>query len=280
VCHFAGQSREQLMTTTETTIVSRQACQTSEEPFIGTSHACDPSNYAETVHDFRNILNLISLLSQLVLRVLPDVSPVYATVWQIKVASADASELCDRMMKPPNRENVDIECVDLSTLVLGMAPQLTTFLPIVSSLHFDLVDKSPLKVTSSCEIRQVIMNLVKNAAESLDDRPGSVTVSTGLIELDDVSLDRTLIRSRATRRKYSYLGVSDTGCGMDDSTRSRLFEESFTTKSRGHGLGTASIRRIVQNNGGIIQVNSQPGNGTQIRVLFPLETGISITDCD
>jgi signal transduction histidine kinase len=193
-------------------------------------------------------------------------------IGQIKAACADASELCNRMLLPPDQEAVNIECLDLSTLVLAMAPQLATFLPVVSSLHFDLVDKSPLKVTSSCEIRQVVMNLVKNAAESLGDRPGSVTVSTGLVELGGLSFDHTSIPQRTKPGQYSYLAVSDTGCGMDDATRARLFEPFFTTKPDGHGLGTASIQRIVQNNGGVIQVQSHSGNGTQIRVMFPVVT--------
>jgi len=83
----------------------------------------------------------------------------------------------------------------------------------------------------SRKIRQVVTNLVKNAAEVLGDQPGMVTISTGVMEFDV--------------RTYSYLDVCDTGCGMDDETSSQLFEQSFTTKFDGHGLGTASIRRIV-----------------------------------
>jgi signal transduction histidine kinase len=63
--------------------------------------------------------------------------------------------------------------------------------------------------------------------------------------------------------------VTDTGCGMDETTQSRMFEHSFTTKSDGHGLGLASISRIVDGFGGLIQVRSQLGYGRQIRVLFP-----------
>jgi signal transduction histidine kinase len=272
MCHFAGPSRDQSISSRQAAIRTEQACRVGEQHFHGTSQPDDTTRQAEAVHDFRNILNTVSMLAELTMLTLTDASPVFAMVGQIKAACADASDLCNRMMLPPDQESMNIECLDLSTLVLAMAPQLATFLPVVSSLHFDLVDKSPLKVTSSCEIRQVVMNLVKNAAESLGDRPGSVTVSTGLVELGEPSFGQTLIPQRAEPGPYSYLAVSDTGCGMDEATRARLFEPFFTTKPDGHGLGTASIQRIVQNNGGVIQVQSHSGNGTQIRVMFPVAT--------
>jgi signal transduction histidine kinase len=271
MCHFAGQTRDRSISSGPPTVRTGQACHVGEQHFNGSTQPGNSTRQAEAVHDFRNILNTVSMLTELAMLTLTEASPVFSMIGQIKAACADASELCNRMLLPPDQKAVNIECLDLSTLVLAMAPQLATFLPVVSSLHFDLVDKSPLKVTSSCEIRQVVMNLVKNAAESLGDRPGSVTVSTGLVELGEPSFDQTLIPQQAKPGQYSYLAVTDTGCGMDEATRSRLFEPFFTTKPHGHGLGTASIQRIVQNNGGVIQVQSHSGNGTQIRVMFPVD---------
>jgi two-component system cell cycle sensor histidine kinase/response regulator CckA len=69
--------------------------------------------------------------------------------------------------------------------------------------------------------------------------------------------------------RYSFLEVSDNGCGMDEATQARLSEPYFTTKLTGHGLGLASVRRIVTAHGGAIRVHSRRGAGTSVRVLFP-----------
>jgi signal transduction histidine kinase len=225
---------------------------------------------AEAVHDFRNILSTGFLLSELALMDLPETSPVSATVRRIRVACADANDLCNRMLDDSRNASKGVERVDLSTLVMAMAPLLTTYVPAESALRFDLTESTPLADASPGGIHQVVMNLVKNAAEALGDQPGAVTVSTGLVELDAVGTAEAVCQSSKRTGQYSYLAVSDTGCGMDEATRARLFERYFTTKADGHGLGMASIRRIVHGCGGEIQVHTQVGGGTQIRVLFPL----------
>jgi signal transduction histidine kinase len=224
---------------------------------------------AEAVHDFRNILSTVSILSELALMDLPESSQVSANVRRIKAACADANDLCNRMLDDSRKASKSVEPVDLSTVIMEMAPLLATYVPAESALRFDLTDRALLVDATPGGIRQVVMNLVKNAAEALNDRPGGVTVSTALVELDATAIAELESRSSMRAGYYPCLAVSDTGCGMDEATSARLFERHFTTKADGHGLGMASIQRIVQGCGGAIQVHSQVGVGTQIRVLFP-----------
>jgi signal transduction histidine kinase len=224
---------------------------------------------AEAVHDFRNILGTVSMLSELALMDLPETSPVSATVRSIRAACADAKDLCNRMLDDACNASRSIELVNLSDLVTALEPLLATYVPADSELLFFLMDGTPLAEGSPGGIRQVVMNLVKNAAEALGGRPGSVMVSTGLIEFDTTEDAECPGQGSIGPGLYSYLAVTDTGCGMDEATRARLFEGSFTTKADGHGLGMASIRRTVHGCGGFMQVASQVGSGTQIRVLFP-----------
>lgn len=121
------------------------------------------------------------------------------------------------------------------------------------------------------------MNLIKNAAEALRDRPGTITVRTGVVELNKWEMTEGVSWNERAEGRYSYIVVADTGCGMDATTKARLFKHSFTTKTDGHGLGMASIRRIVRRIRGILQVQSKVGRGTQIRVLFPQDDRLTKT---
>lgn len=225
---------------------------------------------AESVHNFRNILNTVSLLSELALSKLPNTSPVCETIRHIMAACVDANELCNQMMEKDRSASDCRENVNLSCLVREIAPLLSTYLPTGSELQFELRDSLPPVSASASEVRQVITNLVKNAAEALGECAGKVRVSTGTTELAHEDRGESPYPGTPGKSQYSYIEVSDTGCGMDETTKARLFESAFTTKSDGHGLGTASIGRIVRRCDGIIQVQSKVGDGTRIRVLFPL----------
>ena len=230
---------------------------------------CRDAEAAEAVHDFRNILGTVSLLSDLALMDLPETSRASATVRRIQAACVEANDLCNRMLDDSRNASKCGEPVDLSSLVMAMPLLLAIYVPPESELRFNLNESASLASVSPGGIRQVVMNLVKNAAEALGDRPGSVTVSTGMVELNAMGAAELACQNTIKAGTYSYLAVSDTGCGMDEATIARLFERHFTTKADGHGLGMASIQRIVHGGGGIIQVHSEVGGGTQIRVLFP-----------
>ena len=66
------------------------------------------------------------------------------------------------------------------------------------------------------------------------------------------------------------LAVEDTGCGMDARTRERAFDDFFTTKAQGSGLGLAFVNRVVQAHGGHVQLSSRPGHGTVVSVRLPV----------
>src|SRR4029077_12014990 len=85
---------------------------------------------------------------------------------------------------------------------------------------------------------------------------------------DDGSLT---LRTRAAERGFLETTVEDTGCGMSDETRARAFDLFFTTKDTGTGLGMAIARSVIEQHGGRIEIRSQIGRGTQVRVLLPVE---------
>jgi len=121
----------------------------------------------------------------------------------------------------------------------------------------------------STQIQQIIMNLIINASEAIGDEPGTIWAATGMRECDDEFLAQSRLDEKPPAGTYVYVQVTDTGCGMDDATVSKVFEPFFTTKFVGRGLGMSAVLGIVRAHHGAITVQSRPGEGSTFRVLFP-----------
>jgi CheY-like chemotaxis protein len=121
----------------------------------------------------------------------------------------------------------------------------------------------------SSQIRQILINLITNASDALGDEPGTITLSTGLIQADRAYLSRAWLDEDLPAGPYVWLEVSDTGIGMPPETQNHMFDPFFTTKPRGHGLGLSATLGVVRGHRGAIRVYSERGHGTTIKVLFP-----------
>jgi two-component system, cell cycle sensor histidine kinase and response regulator CckA len=119
------------------------------------------------------------------------------------------------------------------------------------------------------QIRQVIMNLIQNAAEALGEPGGVITVKTGIEECDRAVLAGTYLDDNLPFGLYVYLEVNDSGCGISPEAQDRVFDPFFSTKFLGRGLGLAAVLGIVRGHHGAIQLLSQPGQGSTFRVLLP-----------
>ena len=230
---------------------------------------CHEDETAEAAHNFRNILGIVSMLSELAEQELPHGSSVISLIQRIRQTCAEGSDLCNRMMDDCQKAHDAIELVNLSDRIDAVVPLLSVCLPSESRLVLKLNDRTSLVEVVPEEIRQVVINLVRNAAEALRDGERTITVSTGAVESVEIGTTEAAHLGSRKHRPYSYISVSDTGCGMDEMTTANLFKRRFTTKRDGHGLGMMSVQRIVSRYGGLLQVNSQMRGGTQVVALFP-----------
>jgi CheY-like chemotaxis protein len=125
---------------------------------------------------------------------------------------------------------------------------------------WDLATELPATSADPTQVRQIVMNLITNASDSLGETPGTITLRTGRAEDPRAGTDP---------HAFVFLEVSDTGCGMDTGTLQRIFDPFFSTKVSGRGLGLAAVMGIVESHHGHIRIRTAPGEGTTFRILFP-----------
>jgi two-component system cell cycle sensor histidine kinase/response regulator CckA len=141
-----------------------------------------------------------------------------------------------------------------------------------ASLQYHLTSKLPSVQADATQIRQVIMNLITNASEALGNQAGIIRVITSVIRCDRAYLGDLALAEELSEGDYVSLEVSDTGCGMDEGTRARIFDPFFSTKFTGRGLGLAAVLGIVRGHKGTLKVYSEIGKGTTFKLLFPAST--------
>jgi signal transduction histidine kinase len=142
-------------------------------------------------------------------------------------------------------------------------------------LRFNLADNVPLVAGDPSQIQQVLMNLTINAAEAIGESDGMILVSISAREIKQPDPLGAFGGEQITSGHYAVLEVQDTGCGMNEETKSRVFDPFFTTKFTGRGLGLAAVLGIVLRHKGSIKVHSVLGRGTTFEVLLPAREEIS-----
>ena len=220
-------------------------------------------------HDFNNLLMVILGNADLALLALSNASPARPYVEEISRGSLRAADLCRQMLAYSGKGRFVIGRHDLSEIVREMAQMLKVSVSKKASLRYSFAADLPAVEVDATQMRQVIMNLIINASESLNDKNGFISVATDAMDCDRAFLAESYLDDNLPEGRYVYLEVADTGCGMDDDTRRRIFDPFFTTKFTGRGLGLAAVLGIVRGHQGAIKVYSEPGQGTTFKVLLP-----------
>ncbi len=220
-------------------------------------------------HDFNNLLVGILGNAGLALTELPPQSPLRELVEGIRDSGLRAAELARQMLAYSGRGRFVVEPFDISHLVDEMLNLLSAVISKKAVLKVELDSNLPGVVGDATQMRQVIMNLITNASDSLGDREGTIYVTSGVFQADAAYLSRAYLAEELMPGEYVFVEVRDEGDGMDPETQARMFEPFFTTKFTGRGLGLAAVLGIVRGHHGTIRVDSAPGRGTTIRVAFP-----------
>jgi len=221
-------------------------------------------------HDFNNLLMAVLGRADLALLSLSEDSPAYEHVEEIIRASHRASELCQQMLAYSGKGRFVVKRHDLSEIVREMGQMLDVSVSKNALIRYYLADNLPAVEADATQIRQVVMNLIINASDALDEMRGIITITTGVAQCDEAFLaESCYLDDKLPGGTYVYLEVSDTGCGMDPETQSRIFDPFFSRKFTGRGLGLAAVLGIVRGHKGAIKVSSEAGKGTTFKILLP-----------
>ncbi|HBA83702.1 MAG TPA: hypothetical protein DCZ95_06365 [Verrucomicrobia bacterium] len=221
-------------------------------------------------HDFNNLLTVILGNAELMSMELHPGSPALESLDEIERAGKHAAEISRQMLAYSGKGRFMVERIDLNEIIWDMRPLLEASIAKKTLLRIKVADRLPSIEADATQLRQVIINLVTNASESLKDNMGEVTISTTAMMCDRKMLSRTLLGDQLLEGCYVALTVTDTGCGMAVATAEKIFDPFFTTKFAGRGLGLAVVLGIVRGHKGAIHVDSMEGKGTTFRILFPL----------
>ncbi|MBI4617159.1 MAG: PAS domain S-box protein [Planctomycetes bacterium] len=219
-------------------------------------------------HDFNNLITAITGYTELALRTLHARDPLRQRLEGIRRASERATALAGQLLAFSRKRVVQPGAVDLSEVVAGMGDLLARLIGEDVELVSNLEPGLGRVRADRGEIEQVIANLAVNARDAMPSG-GKLVLSTRGVVLDEVP---ARVHLGVPAGRYALLAVSDTGVGMDPSTRAHLFEPDFPTKEpgKGTGLGLATVYGIVKQCGGGVRVDSEPGKGSTFQIYLPL----------
>lgn len=228
-------------------------------------------------HHFNNLLMGILGNTDLALMKLSETSAVIDNIKEIEKISLKASDLTRQILAYSGKGSFIVEPLDLSDLIEEMKNFIEISVSNKIILNYHLDENMPNIEVDVSQIRQVIMNLITNASESIENKSGEISIATGVKYCDALFFKNSLIAPlKADQERglaegeYVYLEISDTGCGMDKETVQKMFEPFFSTKFTGRGLGMPAVLGIVSGHKGAIHIESSPGKGSIFLIVFPV----------
>jgi len=210
-------------------------------------------------HDFNNLMGGVLAETEVAEMEVHDGDSPLETIRRIRSVALRGAEIVRELMLYSGQDEEDpLVSTDVSALVREMRDLLKTSIPKHVGLSLELSENLPPVMGKPSQLRQVVMNLIINASEAVGERTGTITVTTSR-QMNSASQPRECLK----------LEVRDTGAGMTDEVKARIFEPFFSTKAAGRGMGLAVLERVIRDHEGTISVGTAPGQGTKFEILLP-----------
>lgn len=218
-------------------------------------------------HDFNNILNLILGYATSIERNADKPAKLAESVAVIKDTVKRGASLVQQLLSIVRKTDILFEQVEVNPLLEELQPLLYEIFPKTIDVSLELTPELPAVMADTNQLHQVMLNLCVNARDAMPSG-GKLILATGVVKGAELRGQF----QEATENEYLSISVTDTGMGMDESTRGRIFEPFFSTKEpgQGTGLGLSVVYGIVRNHAGFVDVSSEPGRGARFHVYLPI----------
>jgi two-component system cell cycle sensor histidine kinase/response regulator CckA len=226
---------------------------------------------AGLAHDFNNLLSVVLGGTCIARDALPEDHSAQAFLKMVHDAANRGADLTRQLLAYSGRGQFFVESVDLAEIVRETAAHLRPSVPPDIELLMGLPAEVPRCPADRAQIQQMLRNVLENAVEAIGPCSGTIRLDLRVANLREGPADpESPAAPPLARGDYLVIAVSDTGCGMDESTLARIFDPFFTTKFIGRGLGLSAVEGIVRGHKGSIQVRSQVGRGSVFEIHLPL----------
>ncbi len=217
-------------------------------------------------HDFRNIVSAV-LYGVTAAERAPSAGGRGEALAVVREAAERAAQLTSSLLAYVGRSDAKDEVLELGELVAAHERLLRAVIARNADLRIE-PSEGPVRTSGNTgQVAQVLLNLVTNGAEALEGREGRVTVETKVLAIGEAE-DGSWRPSAPAPGRYAALVVSDTGKGISEEARARIFDTFFTTKQHGRGLGLAAVMAVVRTQNGAVRTESEPGKGSTFTVVL------------
>jgi len=216
-------------------------------------------------HDYNNMLGVIMGYADLLEGALDKQPKLAKYAYEIYHAGERGTKLTNKLLAFSRQKMSEANCINLNSLLQSQQHMLEKTLTVRIELVLNLADDLWATWINDSEMEDIILNMSINAMHAIDGN-GQLTIRTSNEQLNQLDAQSLGI----TSGDYVLLSITDTGCGMDEATKEKIFEPFFSTKGeQGTGLGLSQVYGFVHSSGGAIKVYSEPGQGTRFALYFP-----------
>jgi signal transduction histidine kinase/DNA-binding response OmpR family regulator len=219
-------------------------------------------------HDFNNILAVVIGCTELALLRTPKESKSWQSLEMVLSAGHRAKDLVKQILAFSRQSEEERKPIQITHTVKEVLKFMRASLPATIEIREDIDSDSGTILADPVQIHQIVMNLCTNAHHAMSEKGGVLEVKLTSVNL---GLGDGAVHPDLKPGPYVKVTVKDTGCGMDEATKVKIFDPYFTTKAKGvgTGLGLAVVHGLVQNHSGAITVESVPGKGSVFNLYFP-----------
>lgn len=216
-------------------------------------------------HNFNNMIGAILGYAEMAEEVSADPVRAALHIGEIRHAGDRAQQLVGKILDFGARRTTPLRAVPVDRLLLETASMLRVTLPAHVGLVVEPQAPGGVVQGDPVQLQQVVLNLVRNAAQAMAD-PGTITVRADALRLE---APQPLSHDMVQAGDYVRIAVIDTGSGMDAATLANIFQPFFTTRPAGTGLGLATVREIVYDHDGAVDVRSVQHQGSSFAIWLP-----------